>query len=226
MGGPGRLDILAGRNIDFGAANGIQTTGNLNNPSLPTSVGTDLNVIAGMGSGWNVSDFIDHVVVSSPDAASDLISFVAQLQGGRKLKLPAAVAAFKQLKSEEQIPFVIKTFFEQLVASGREANSDPSKGYARGYDAIDALFPGSRAADNPYSGDINMLYSRIYTLSGGSINLLAPGGGLNVGLSAAPINVTQAKQPGQLGIVAQKAGDIDIFASQDVSVNSSRVQAG
>jgi hypothetical protein len=66
-----------------------------------------------------------------------------------------------------------------------------------------------------------MLFSRIYTLAGGDINLLAPGGRINAGLAVAPDN--SDKKPSELGIVAQKSGNVSIFANNDVLVNSSRI---
>jgi hypothetical protein len=46
IGGPGRLELLAGRDIDLGAALGVLTRGNLANPWLPEG-GADLLVVAG-----------------------------------------------------------------------------------------------------------------------------------------------------------------------------------
>ena len=47
-----------------------------------------------------------------------------------------------------------------------------------GLDAVATLFPEAGA----WSGDLSLVFSRIYTLDGGDINLMAPGGLLNVGL--------------------------------------------
>src|SRR5262249_2167500 len=76
--------------------------------------------------------------------------------------------------------------FTDLVTAGRKANEDPSTEFKGGYAALAAFFPGSQASNNPYSGDISMPFSRIYTLNGGSISLLAPGGEVNVGLANPP----------------------------------------
>jgi hypothetical protein len=76
---------------------------------------------------------------------------------------------------------------------------------------------------NPATGNINLTYSQIYTLSGGGITLLAPGGNLNVGLASAPTGSQSTKQAYQLGIVAQGTGDVDIYTEGDVNVNSSRI---
>jgi len=67
-----------------------------------------------------------------------------------------------------------------------------------------------------------LAFSRLYTLGGGGISLLAPGGHVDVGLAVPPPGAPK-RTAAELGIVAQGAGDVDIFASGDVLVNSSRV---
>src|SRR5262249_30143367 len=102
-------------------------------------------------------------------------------------------------------------------------------GFKRGFAAIDDLFPGSRRPEGatepgPYKGDISLRLSRIYTLGGGTISLVAPGGLIDVGLANPPPTI-QARPASLLGIVAQQAGDVRIFTNDDVLVNSSRIFA-
>jgi hypothetical protein len=58
-------------------------------------------------------------------------------------------------------------FFNELLLSGRAANSGTGVGFTEGYAAIDALFPNSRNATaanpNPYGGNLDMTSSQIYT---------------------------------------------------------------
>jgi hypothetical protein len=71
-----------------------------------------------------------------------------------------------------------------------------------------------------------MTLGRIYTLQGGSIDILTPGGSVDVGLATTPPAVTQqgiVRQPSDLGIVTEQSGDVDILSQGDVLVNSSRV---
>jgi hypothetical protein len=107
------------------------------------------------------------------------------------------------------------------------ANATPKVGFTEGYAAIDALFPGSRAASAaPVSGidagDLTLQFSRIYTLSGGNIDLVVPGGLINVGL-ANPPSILSSRSPSTLGIVAEGEGNVDIYTQSDVNVNSSRI---
>jgi hypothetical protein len=118
-------------------------------------------------------------------------------------------------------------FFNELLLSGRAANSGTGVGFAEGYAAINALYPGSRNASastpNPYSGSLDLISSQIYTLSGGNISILVPGGSIDVGLAFTPVGIITPKSPGQLGIVAEGSGNIGIYAAGDVNVNSSRI---
>jgi hypothetical protein len=68
-----------------------------------------------------------------------------------------------------------------------------------------------------------MAFSRIYTLDGGTISLLVPGGLLNVGLANPPPDLGTRKKPSELGIVAEGAGDVRIYTRGDVLVNQSRI---
>jgi len=54
--GPGRVDISAGRNVDFGNGSGLVTRGNLDNPYLSQG-GADINITAGTGAA-NYTSFI------------------------------------------------------------------------------------------------------------------------------------------------------------------------
>ncbi len=226
VGGPGRLDMLAGRNIDLGLSGGVSTTGNLRNPNLPTTEGADLTMIAGLGKPLDYTDFFDDIVAKSDDGHKAVVDYVSKVTGQTPATYDAAAATFGTLDETTQRPFLLEFFYKELVASGREANENPAAGFKRGYAAIDALLPGARSTDpkapNPYEGDLMMAFSRIYTLAGGSISLLVPGGLLNVGLANPPPGLAD-KAPSDLGIVAQRAGDVRIYTAGDVLVNQSRI---
>jgi len=227
IGGPGRLDVIAGRDIDLGFSHGLSTVGRLVNPDLASDAGADLTVLAGLAREPDASRFVDEVVAKNAAYSAALIDYVAAELSQAPLAFEASALAFKSLDSDAQRPFIVDTFFRELVASGRDANREPELGFTRGFTAIDMLFPGSRPADplaqpNPYKGDLLLAFSRIYTVSGGTISLLAPGGLLNVGLANPPAGIRN-KPASELGIVAQRAGDVRSFTDGDVLVNSSRV---
>jgi filamentous hemagglutinin len=224
VGGPGALDLFAGRNIDLGESQGVATTGRLVDPDISDPNGSSVTLWAGLATAPNASEFISDIVAKSASLQPTLIDFMEQQSGQMGLTFAQAQAAFLALPFIEQEPFIAETFFGQLLQSGLAA-STANAGYAQGYAAIDALFPGSRSSsgsNTPYQGDIQLPFSRIYTISGGDISILAPGGLLNVGLANAPVGVP-ARTPSQLGIVAQGSGSVQIYSSGDVDVNASRI---
>jgi hypothetical protein len=234
VGGPGQLEMLAGGNIDFGFSKGVTTEGNLLNPNLTSSTGADVIMFAGQGAPLGVAtssapgqhDFVSDIIGASTAYQQQLETYVDQLKDKTDLDFSDAAAAFRGLSEAQQLPLLTNVLFQELVTSGREANSDPKLGFTRGRAAIDSLFPGARGSTSPYAGSLTLDTSRIYTLQGGSISLLVPGGGVNVGLAFLPPELKQlniTRNASDLGIVAVGPGDVQIFSRDDVDVNSSRV---
>jgi filamentous hemagglutinin family protein len=227
LGGPGRLDVIAGRQVNLGLSVGVTTVGRTLDPALTSTSGADIIIAAGLAPGLDSADFVDKVIGASPDYQQALESFVATETRVQPDSFAQAAQTFLGLPTSSQLPQLLDVFFNELLLSGREANATPSAGFTRGYTAINTLFPGSGAGQanappTPYPGDVLLDFSRIYSISGGSIDVLAPGGLLNVGLAFPPLNVT-TKAPSQLGVVAQGPGDVSIFTQGDVLVNQSRV---
>jgi filamentous hemagglutinin len=229
VGGPGRLDVITGRNFDLGLSQGLQTTGNLDNANLPSAAGADLTIMAGLGQSPDYADFLSKVVAPDPGNEAQLVSYVEGLTGSSNLSFAQAEQLFAGMSTAEQRVLLNQIFFEELALSGVQDNTVPGAGFTLGYTAIDALFPNSRtaAATGPslYAGDVSLSFSKIYTDSGGSISIFAPGGSLNVGLATVPAALQGAvnRGPSQLGIVAEGAGDLSIYTKGDVNVNASRI---
>lgn len=105
---------------------------------------------------------------------------------------------------------------------GRYTRSgDPTRGYA----AIGRLFPGAQRkpgealaeGEHRWTGDINMLVSQIRAESGGDIDLIAPGGSIQL----ASLSVANT-DPGRAGVVTQRGGSITAITHGDYIVNQSR----
>jgi hypothetical protein len=228
VGGPGSLDVLAGGTIDLAFSEGITTVGNEVNGNLPAA-GASITVTAGLGQNPDFTHFYQQVVAPSANYQAQLTTYVESLIGQSGLTSSQAADDFQQFNAQLQSAFLYQVFFNQLDESGIQANTVRGAGYTLGYDAIQALFPGSPTSPtqpngSAYSGDLNLTYSKIYSLAGGDISLLAPGGALNVGLAQPPGGLlSNAKSPSNLGIVAEGAGNIDIYALGSVNVNTSRV---
>lgn len=242
IGGPGRLEVTAGRDIDLGTSVGIASRGDLDNPALPVD-GADIHIAAGVGvSGIDYAGAVDRLVAKleagNPD---DTTLWQARwLTGNADLTetdaLPA-VQAVAGLDAESQRSRVRALIFDALRATGRDslqADSPYAADYARGYAALELAFPGigdpQSAMDNPrYQGSVNLFASRIRTERGGDIEFLIPGGDLVVGLSNTPekltdlSKVTNPKDKSALGMVTVADGTIRGFARDDVLVNQSRI---
>jgi filamentous hemagglutinin family protein len=227
VGGQGSVDVFAGRNIDLGVSDGIITTGNLQNANLPSAQGADLTIAVGYASqGADYASFLKDIIAPSTAYQTQLTDYVDAQTGQTGLTFAQAEPIFAKFTTTQQTPLIDDVFFNELLLSGRAANSGSGVGFTEGYAAIDALYPNSRnptaANPDPYAGNLSLISSQIYTLSGGNISLLVPGGAINVGLAFTPVGITQ-KSPGQLGIVAEGPGNVDIYAQGDVNVNASRI---
>ncbi|MHB1176233.1 MAG: filamentous hemagglutinin family protein [Sulfuriferula sp.] len=222
--GPGSLEVLAGRNIDLGASKGIVSRGNLDITNLPAN-GADLYVLAGLGQTADgrvrqpdYQAFASSYFDGSPSGQQALQDFFANVERQLRLNQSLTEADVQQQLAAYHNQFdtmalsekVLPVFFSELRQGGRQGQAG---NYQRGYQAIATLFPGG------YQGDINLFNSQIKTESGGAINLLAPGGMVNVG-QANPANTKSASDQ---GIFTQSGGVIRSFSNGDFLVNQSRV---
>jgi filamentous hemagglutinin family protein len=118
--------------------------------------------------------------------------------------------------TEQKDGLATTLFYDVLRDAGRNHNNPASPGfgnYDAGYAAVAALFPDTGA----YNGDINLTSREIKTTFGGDINILAPGGDINVGLNN---NGTPAVDQ---GILTVDGGNISIFTSGSVNLGTSRI---
>lgn len=200
LGGPGRLELSAGRNIDLGNSVGVVTKGNLINPALPDQ-GADIAVMVGVK---GVPDYSGFAAKYGLNGVSGYTPEVAQ-------------AFFKQL--------MLAGDEHNDGKDGSLDSSGRTMGYQRGYDAISTLFPNS-----DYKGDLNLFFSQIKTFRGGNIDLFVPGGKINAGLASVPADLISSKNTSatnplasMLGVVTMKGGSVRSMSEGDFLVNSSRV---
>ena len=145
-----------------------------------------------------------------------LVSFIKQTTG-ETLPPLQAWEKFQSLPALTQQRFLRQIYMQELRMAGRDQNERGADGrplnggYRRGYQAVAALFPG-----DSWKGSVLSANSLIRTEHGGDINILVPGGGLQV----AALN--QAVLPGD-GLVTLGFGQINIAARDDVAVNRSRI---
>ncbi len=156
------------------------------------------------------------------DAYGGALGAYMQRVTGQSLALADAVAAFEALPLARQVPLLNQVLVEDLRRNGRVAAStggdEAAIAYARGYRAIDALFPLESQAARPQAS-IGLASSQIRTLQGGDITLMAPGGSANAGETSS----LSAADPSSTGIVTVAGGDISAVVRDDFLVNRSRV---
>jgi filamentous hemagglutinin family protein len=220
LAGPGQLWLAAGGDIDLGASDGAYTIGNTFNRAL-AATGASISVFTGLGKPAQFDAFAAKYDPADPSRAAALTAYMRQRNDNPELDAAAALAAYQALPSDQKREFLLVEFFAELRdAASAAAKTGRLEDYNRGFAAIDTLFPGAGQANAPYHGDLKLFFSKIHTLAGGDINLLAPGGLVNAGLAVA---FSGAKPASELGIVAQREGQVNAFVNSDFLVNQSRV---
>jgi filamentous hemagglutinin len=248
LAGPGYLEVLAGGSINLGDSNGILTTGSLSDTRLPAA---GASMVAGAGLGTNAGGglrqpayqpFINTYLAPSATTGTPSIyaaALVSYMQGlyptaSANLSYAAALARFEALTSAQQLPLLAQVLTDELSATGL-AHTLQGASYARGYAAINTLFPAAEGGQTlAYDGGIDMAYSQLKTEEGGNIDLLVPGGSVVVGFANPPASLNLIKQtitstglvvPAvvDLGILVLGQGAVQGFADQDFTVNQSRI---
>ncbi|WP_411886827.1 filamentous haemagglutinin family protein, partial [Polaromonas sp. YR568] len=145
-----------------------------------------------------------------------LVSYMKDMTG-EDLAPMAAWTRFQSLPKLAQQQFLRQVYLLELREAGRNqgepgVNGLPlNGGYNRGYAAIAVLFPGEA-----WKGNVAANNMMLRTMSGGDINVLTPGGGLQVASLGATV-------PAGYGLVTLGSGHINVFAKDDVVVNQSRI---
>ncbi|MGK8779941.1 filamentous hemagglutinin family protein [Burkholderia cenocepacia] len=246
---------------------GIVAVGNANNPNLPHE-SANVNVLFGVGPGVDLSGFIStyiapgSAVAGVPSATPALIAFMQEYDAGQsvdtglakdkqdalakvsQLTADDAWKQFQALPSYVQQLFAEKVLFGVLTQVGEDYNNPASayyQKYARGYEALNTLFPaslgytanhldgGGNGANQPVStGDLDIRSTTIQTQQGGNISILGPGGQALVGSTSAPPQITDSNGkvvagPGTMGILTLEKGDVNIFTDQSVLLAQSRI---
>jgi filamentous hemagglutinin len=239
VGGPGELLVQAGRNVDlvYPVVTTINTTGNTGttnaafsgtfaavaNSGLPAE-GASITLQAGLGQGADVNAYITRYILPSgagpetlandtarlaeyrANTATALTNYMRKLTGNNALSDEQALTLFESQSVESKLIFANRHLTSELIGSARDfAKAD---NHDRGIKAIATLFPTKN------EGDILLFNSKVSTNSGGSIDLIAPGGFINVGVPG---------QGGDIGIITEKGGEIRAIADGDFQVNQSKV---
>ncbi len=231
LSGPGQLELIAGRDVDLQTSQGITTDANLRNANLP-ELGANVSITAGLNSREPDYDAMISRYVMGDLYKDAVVSYVKKMTGDA-VTAEEAGARFKLLSRDQQRALLQQILVAEIRAGGRSA-ADPgptNKDFTRAFLALETYFPGSNpdldaGEVNPYSGDIRLYFSRVYTLQGGDISFFAPGGDINAGLATPPTSYGIQKTAAELGVVARSSGDLSSIAYGDFLVNESRYFAG
>jgi hypothetical protein len=233
--GSGSLDVVAGRDLTLGTSGGIRSIGNLENANV-AALGADIHLAAGVGSGGiDYASAVARILASvqSPSVSEAALWQARWLVGDDTLSAGTAAAAVQgvqQLTGGALQQKVRNWLTTALRTTGRDFNQSGSNyagDYTRGYAALELLFPGiaDKGADGRftnYQGSINLFASRVKSESGGSIDFMAPGGDVVVGLANTPAALVNVGN-NVLGIVVGSAGNVNGFARNNITVNQSRI---
>ncbi|MDP2265648.1 MAG: filamentous hemagglutinin family protein [Thiobacillus sp.] len=232
IGGPGRVELIAGRDIDLGASKGVVTRGNLANPYLPEG-GADLLVIAGAAArdgdgnalpidaslmdGEVVNHFFAELLASAEESKTnkDYSRGKAAIAGlfptgtaDAPLSYQGDISLFfSQFKTEQGGNI-------QMLAPGGGVNAGLAS--VTGFDraAADLGIMTVQGGDiQAYTrDDFRVNSSRVFTVSGGDILLWSAEGNIDAGKGA---KTASATPPPQLRI--DKSGNFVLDVSQSIS---------
>ena len=220
VGGPGTLEISAGRNILMEGQAAVISLG----PILAGDARPGASIVMQAGLGTAGADYagflkryLDGSRVADPARPltdqgmpfktyeAELLLWLTQAYGFAGSTADAR-AYFDALPPEQQRIFARQVYFAELRAGGREYGDKASPrvgSYLRGRQAIAALFPGQ---DAPYQGAITLYGAGgIQSRNGGDIQVLTPGG-------AQVYGVEGVAPPASAGVVTQGSGNIQLYA--------------
>ena len=239
---------------------GIQTVGNAYNPYLPHE-SADVLINFGVGPGVETSAFVARYLDGTdgfPSLLPDLVDFMERRIAGQAtatghtsddLTIALTPEQARDLFAKEpeivQRTFAEKELFKLLAQVGTDYNDplSPYAGkYARGYAALDSLFPGALgytsngagqgglngAAATVDTGDLDIRSSTIQTQQGGDVTLVGPGGQALIGSTSAPAQFTNKQGvvtggPNSMGVLTLEAGNVNVFTDRSLLLAQSRV---
>ncbi|HZV09988.1 MAG TPA: filamentous hemagglutinin family protein, partial [Novosphingobium sp.] len=231
---------------------GMIAVGNASNPYLPHE-SASIDVLFGVGKGVaNVAFAAAYVdpAVATLDVQKALVAYMEAWDEGQvidtglvkdkptvTLSVDRAWAQFQALPAAAQQRFNRQALFMVLAQVGADYN-DPSSPffhkYARGYQAINTLFPaamgytanslngGAQGALTPVTtGNLDIRSNTIQTQQGGTISILGPGGQALIGGNSAP--PATGKSASTQGVLTLEQGAINIFTDTSVLLAQSRI---
>ena len=232
IGGPGRVEIIAGRDIDLGASKGVISRGNLANPYLPEG-GADLLFVAGAAARdadgnaqamsaalqdpQMVNHFFDELLASAEASKTD--KDYSQGEAAIEVLFPTGTAAaplsyegdislfFSQAKTEQGGNIQMMT-----PGGGVNAGLASVTGFERAAADLGIMTVQGGDIQAYVRDDFQVNSSRVFTVSGGNILLWSALGNIDAGKGA---KTASATPPPQLRI--DKNGNFVLDVTQSIS---------
>jgi filamentous hemagglutinin family protein len=232
IGGPGRVELIAGQDIDLGASKGVVTRGNLANPFLPEG-GADLLAVAGAAARDKDGNTlpIDAALMDEEVVDSFFAELLASAEESKTSKDysrgEAAIAdLFPTGTADAPLTYQgdISLFFSQMkteqggniqmLAPGGSVNAGLASvtGFDRGAADLGIMTVQGGDIQAFTQDDFQVNSSRVFTISGGDILLWSAEGNIDAGKGA---KTASATPPPQLRI--DKNGNFVLDVSQSIS---------
>ena len=216
--GPGVLEVMSGRDLDLGAgANftngtgvGISSIGNFRNPNLPFA-GADIIALAGVSAGHGLGP-ANGLALSSLHIDAFIRKYIdpEAIISSPYLKKLGIKKKFSTLTAEQQAIVAMEQFYAVLQKAGEKGIKTGD--YGLGTAAVEKLF-----GKDKLEGELITRAREIRTITGGSITLGVPGGGISMAKSIFGNPLTPP------GIVTEYGGAISTFTRGDVSIGQARI---
>ena len=251
--GPGRLEVIAGGDINLGGGAGIVSIGNRDNPALTSATGAAIRLLAGIGDEPDYTGFAD-TYLSNSDSFTDqwqafltedvqdalLLDLVNSHTGQTEAttrdealavintlseteRVQLAREAFDVSGSEIQRDLIFRVYVDEVREGGIQDLRDESAEGLSGFARSYAAIEQLFSSATEWAGDIRMIFSTVQTQRGGDLSLIAPGGDIDVGLAAQFAGLN--KRNTELGIQVLGAGDVQAVVDGSINVNASRILA-
>jgi filamentous hemagglutinin family protein len=112
--------------------------------------------------------------------------------------------------------------YAQLISDNRLQLGGPADALTVSGD-VTAFFDGLTRQTTQRRANVDLFFSQVSTDQNGSVFVLAPDGGINVGLENNPPALTGAKRASELGVLARREGAVYMLGAGSIAVNQSRV---
>lgn len=208
------------------------------NHALP-DIGADIHIVTGTAQGADYTAFADLYLdpanladpafgLSHPTNQGKVVhTYEKELEdflaarGLTGITVENRRTLFDALPVQSRQIFLQRVLSEELRQTGidyNDADGPRFQQYTRGYSALHLVYPGTADLErmNPRGGNVGLRNGIVQSMSGGSINIVAPYGEISVGDPTNPI------PPNNAGVLTRRGGNLTMIANGTISLDQSR----